>query len=53
MKKILQTLGWAPRRTIEDAVRDLCKAFKAGKLPNSMDDDRYINVKTVKQLALR
>ena len=52
-KKILQRLGWAPRRTIEDAVRDLCKAFKAGKLPNSMDDDRYINVKTVKQLALR
>ena len=52
-KKILQKLGWAPRRTIEDAVRDLCKAFKAGKLPNSMDDDRYINVKTVKQLALR
>jgi len=52
-KKILRKLGWAPRRTIEDAVRDLCKAFKAGKLPNSMDDDRYINVKTVKQLALR
>ena len=29
------------------------EAFKAGQLPNSMDDDRYINVKTVKQLALR
>ena len=52
-KKILQKLGWAPRRTIEDAVRDLCRAFKAGKLPNSMNDDRYINVRTVKQLALR
>ena len=52
-KKILRQLGWAPRRTIEDAVRDLCRAFKAGKLPNSMNDDRYINVRTVKQLALR
>ena len=52
-KKILQKLGWAPRRTIEDAVRDLCRAFKAGKLPNSLSDDRYINVRTVKQLALR
>ena len=52
-KKILQKLGWAPQRTIEDAVRDLCRAFKAGKLPNSLIDDRYINVRTVKQLALR
>jgi nucleoside-diphosphate-sugar epimerase len=52
-KKILQKLGWAPRRTIEDAVRDLCRAFKAGKLPNSLTDDRYINVRTVKSLALR
>ena len=23
-----QRLGWAPKRTIEDAVRDLCRAFK-------------------------
>ena len=52
-KKILQKLGWAPQRTIEDAVRDLCRAFKAGKLPNSLTDARYINVRTVKQLALR
>ena len=52
-KKILQKLGWAPKRTIEDAVRDLCTAFKAGKLPDSMTDERYINVRTVKRLALR
>ena len=52
-QKILQKLGWAPKRSIEDAVRDLCRAFKAGKLPNSLDDDRYINVRTVKRLALR
>ena len=51
-KKILQKLGWAPRRSIEDAVRDLCRAFKAGKLPNSLEDDRYINVRTVKKLTL-
>ena len=52
-KKILRTLGWAPKRTIEDAVRDLCKAFKAGKLPDSMTDEKYINVRTVRSLALR
>jgi len=52
-KKILNTLDWAPKRSIEDAVRDLCRAFKAGKLPDSLDDDSYINVRTVKKLALK
>ena len=37
---------------IEDAVRDLCRAFKAGKIPNSLGDDSYINVKTVKNRKL-
>ncbi len=46
--KITQVLGFRPRHTIEDAVRDLCKAFQAGKLPNSMTDDRYFNVRTMK-----
>ena len=52
-KKILTRLGWAPKRTIEDAVRDMCLAFKAGKLPDSMTDEKYINVRTVKALALK
>ena len=37
-------------RTIEDAVCDLCRAFGEGTLPNSMDDDRYYNVRTMKSL---
>ena len=52
-KKIADKLGWKPKRTIEDAVRDLCKAFKAGKFPDSMTNDAYVNVKTVKGLGLR
>ena len=51
-RKIAEQLGWRPKRSIEDAVRDLCHAFRAGKLPNSFDDPRYYNVKTVKSLAL-
>jgi nucleoside-diphosphate-sugar epimerase len=46
-EKIKRELGWAPRRTIEDAVVDLCRAFKAGRLPRSLEDTRYFNVKTV------
>ena len=48
--KITRVLGFRPKRNIEDAVRDLCKAFKAGKLPNSMQDTSYFNVRRLKQL---
>jgi nucleoside-diphosphate-sugar epimerase len=48
--KIARVLGFRPKCSIEDAVRDLCKAFKAGKLPNSMTDDLYFNVKRMKIL---
>jgi len=49
-EKITRVLGFKPKRNIEDAVRDLCKAFKAGKLPNSMQDTSYFNVRRLKQL---
>jgi nucleoside-diphosphate-sugar epimerase len=52
-RKIAEVLGWQPRRSIEDAVRDLCAAFRSGKIPDSFDDDQYFNVRTVKALALR
>ncbi len=48
--KIARALGFSPKHTIEEAVRDLCRAFRAGKLPNSMSDDRYYNVRTLKAL---
>ena len=51
--KIARVLGFRPKRTIEDAVRDLCVAFKAGNLPGSLDDDRYFNVKRMKRLGIR
>jgi nucleoside-diphosphate-sugar epimerase len=48
--KIRRILGFQPKYTVEDAVRDLCAAFRAGKLPNSLDSARYFNVRTMKQL---
>jgi len=52
-RKIAEKLGYVPKRTIEDAVRDLCTAFKSGKLPNSLDNEQYFNVKTVRKVGLR
>jgi nucleoside-diphosphate-sugar epimerase len=53
-RKIEEKLGWKPKRTIQDAVRDLCRAFKAGKFPgDTLKDDAFVNVKTVKALHLK
>lgn len=52
-RKILDELGFAPSHTIEDAVRDLCCAFKEGKFQDSMTNPEYVNVKTVKALGLQ
>jgi nucleoside-diphosphate-sugar epimerase len=49
--KIAAKLGFKPARTVESAMRDLCHAFKAGKLPDSLTDPRYFNVKTMKALS--
>jgi len=49
--KIAARLGFKPMRTVEDAIRDLCQVFKAGKLPNSLTDHRYFNVQVIKALC--
>jgi len=51
--KIKEKLGYVPKRTVEDAISDLCHAFKTGKLPDSLTDDRYINVKVVKKRGIK
>jgi nucleoside-diphosphate-sugar epimerase len=51
-RKITEKLDYRPRLTIEDAVRDICRAFKSGKFQNSMTNDAYINVRTLKELEL-
>ena len=52
-KKIAEILGYTPKRSIEDAVRDICRAFRNGLLPDSLEDDSYINVKTVQKIGLQ
>jgi hypothetical protein len=47
--KIAATIGFKPKRGIEDAARELCRAMKDGKLPGSLDDDRYSNVKVLRR----
>ena len=49
--KIRRVLGFEPELSVGDAVRGLVQAFRDGKLPNSMTDDRYFNVNTMRNLT--
>ena len=51
--KIKRILGFTPKRTVEDAILDLCEAFREGKLPNSMTDDAYYNVRRMKAVRAK
>ena len=51
--KVKRVLGFAPKRNIEDAVRDLTRAFRNHLMPNSFDDDWYYNVRTMKKLGAK
>ncbi len=48
-KKALDVLGFRPRRTIQDAVADLCDAFRIGRFSAPADDALYNNVALMKQ----
>ncbi len=52
-RKIAEKLGYQPSRSIDDAVRDICCAFRAGKFQNSMANEAYVNVKRVRTLGLQ
>lgn len=51
-KKIRRELGFEAKFTIEDAVRDLVAAFRAGKLPDSLTNPRYFNIAKMREVKL-
>lgn len=42
---IARVLGFRPKQTIKDAIRDLVSAFERGDVPNAMTDPRYYNIR--------
>jgi nucleoside-diphosphate-sugar epimerase len=52
-EKIKRELDFVPRHSIMEAVEDLKAAFDAGKVPNSLTDPRYYNIKTMQAVNLR
>ncbi|MDP5169149.1 MAG: SDR family oxidoreductase [Bacteroidia bacterium] len=52
-EKIKNELGFVPKHTIDDAVKDLKKAFDEGKVPDSLTDPKYFNVKLMQLIELK
>lgn len=52
-KKIADVLGFKPQRSVADAVRELVSAFGEGRLPDSMRDPKYFNIRRMKQVLSR
>ena len=51
-EKIREELGFKATHTIRDAVEDLAKAFESGKLPDSLDNEIYFNIRRMQSLKL-
>ncbi len=51
--KIKRELGFETTHSIEQAVEDLVAAFKDGRLPDSLEDPRYFNIKMMQRAQLR
>jgi dTDP-D-glucose 4,6-dehydratase len=52
-EKIRRELGFVPKRTIEDAARDLCRAFTDGRIPEPIDGLAYHNVNAIQAAGLK
>lgn len=52
-KKITEKLGWKPKHSIRNAVEDLKKSFEEGLLPDSLQNERYFNIKRMQNLKLK
>ena len=51
--KIKNFLNYSPKRSIENAVQDLCKAFKKDLLKDSFDKDIYFNINRMKNIKAK
>jgi nucleoside-diphosphate-sugar epimerase len=51
--KVMRMLGFSPKRSIEDAILDLTRAFRNHLLPDSIENDCYYNVRTMKKIGAR
>jgi nucleoside-diphosphate-sugar epimerase len=52
-ERLLREFGFSAKRSVGDAIMDLKSAFEAGRVPNSMTDDKYYNIRRMQSVHLR
>ena len=50
--KILNVLGFKPKKNIDIAIKDLIKAFNEKKFSNTFENDDYFNIKKMQKINL-
>ncbi len=51
--KIYNALGFKPKKSIENAIEDICNAFQNNMFDDSMNNTSYYNVKKIKELKIK
>ena len=52
-ERIKKELGFEPKHSIAEAAEDVANALNAGRLPNSLSNPKYFNVKVMQDLELK
>jgi nucleoside-diphosphate-sugar epimerase len=52
-ERIRREFGFAPQRTVAEAVSDLDEGFKDGRLPDAMNSARYYNIRVMQEARLK
>ena len=52
-EKLKNKLGFNASHTIKDAILELKKSFEENKLPNSLKDSKYFNIKKMQEIELK
>jgi nucleoside-diphosphate-sugar epimerase len=52
-QRIADELGFIAKRSIKEAAQDLVYAFEQGRLPDSLTDERYFNIKRMQSVNLQ
>src|SRR6266581_581158 len=51
--KIKRVLGFEPKFTIEDAIRGIAEAYRAGKIKDPLNSSMFSNIKRMRELAVK
>ena len=52
-EKVKRVLGFAAQFTIEDAIRSIAEAYRAGKISDPFQNTRFSNIKRMQELKVQ